>query len=765
MQTKNVIKASKEESPDDSETESDDERRADDEKESQDETETDEPTKTDTKDKLPRPSQKKEKKQKSNNVIVQAIGDGPGSQKYAKSQFCIFCNEDAPPIVRVDRHIERCHKDEPDVQELQKLPKSSKQRKVVFMKLRNEGNFRHNISVLKAKEGTLIVARRPSSSENASSDNFTPCLSCLGFFTSQDLCRHDCKLAEGQDEHQVQKSSKEVLASLTSKTPEIAKLLSKMKNRDVASTIQQDWLLSKYGEGLIHKFSMRSNMDNHIREKLSEMAKLFLQLNQKYQDSDFASFFKPEFFDDIISAVHEITGKGKALKNPSLALKMGHGLKKCSAIVIGQSLRKRDEVSKVATQDFLQLMNNEWTEKVSKQALETLHTQKFNKPLTLPLTGDIVNLVTKIRKEMQSLVKKEDLDEKEFRRLAELTLARIILFNKRRVGEASQISIEAFESAKKSNATNQDNQELLGSLSDIEKKLAQSLLLIELRGKKGKKVPLLLSRDAQQATEVLMKNRQKKYIDQSNQFLFPVPRCLSAIQPHRCLRKFTEEFGCQRPELITGTNLRKYLATTVQVMNLAENEIDWLARHLGHDVRVHRDFYRQHESTVELAKISKLLIKSEKGEVQNLHHLTLDNIPEDDLLEDESEGDEDSEPDEASSANVPSKKEDPKPSTSTAQDPKVSPEKSKKKRSYIQEEDQDPDFDPNPIKKARKVKGDDGFRDELFNFFKDSIKKLKVPSKEDITEFIAETGSQLKWNKIKEILNARVQKEKRAQEK
>ena len=57
------------------------------------------------------------------------------------------------------------------------------------------------------------------------------------------------------------------------------------------------------------------------------------------------------------------------------------------------------------------------------------------------------------------------------------------------------------------------------------------------------------------------------------------------------------------------------MATVIQIMALSNEELDWVARHLGHDITVHREFYRLQESTLELAKVSKLLIAAEKGEV------------------------------------------------------------------------------------------------------------------------------------------------------
>ena len=63
--------------------------------------------------------------------------------------------------------------------------------------------------------------------------------------------------------------------------------------------------------------------------------------------------------------------------------------------------------------------------------------------------------------------------------------------------------------------------------------------------------------------------------------------------------------------------MRKYLATVVQIMNLSENEMD-LATHLGHDLVIHRKYYRLPDSTVELSKIAKLLLSTEGTLASNL---------------------------------------------------------------------------------------------------------------------------------------------------
>jgi len=47
---------------------------------------------------------------------------------------------------------------------------------------------------------------------------------------------------------------------------------------------------------------------------------------------------------------------------------------------------------------------------------------------------------------------------------------------------------------------------------------------------------------------------------------------------------------------------------------------------MGHDIRVHREYYRLPEQTTELAKVLKLLYAVDQGKVSDLAGKTLDDI-------------------------------------------------------------------------------------------------------------------------------------------
>jgi hypothetical protein len=109
--------------------------------------------------------------------------------------------------------------------------------------------------------------------------------------------------------------------------------------------------------------------------------------------------------------------------------------------------------------------------------------------------------------------------------------------------------------------------------------------------------------------------RHKMGIPDDNKFLFAIPSHLSAIKGYDVLRKFGLQFGLTKPKAFTGNALRKYLATTIQVLNLGGTELNQVAKHFGHDIEVHHSYYRQHDELIEKSTIAKLLLLSEQGKI------------------------------------------------------------------------------------------------------------------------------------------------------
>lgn len=59
---------------------------------------------------------------------------------------------------------------------------------------------------------------------------------------------------------------------------------------------------------------------------------------------------------------------------------------------------------------------------------------------------------------------------------------------------------------------------------------------------------------------------------------------------------------------------------------MPENELGELARHMGHELSVHRRYYRLQEDVTELAKVSKLLLLVDGGKAHQFARRNLDDI-------------------------------------------------------------------------------------------------------------------------------------------
>jgi hypothetical protein len=81
----------------------------------------------------------------------------------------------------------------------------------------------------------------------------------------------------------------------------------------------------------------------------------------------------------------------------------------------------------------------------------------------------------------------------------------------------------------------------------------------------------------------------------------------------------------------SNTALRKYVATVIQVLDLPEYQKEWIARFLGHSLKVHYDFYRLDPLVVNVAKMSKVMLLVDQGKVREAEGLNINQLDSFDL--------------------------------------------------------------------------------------------------------------------------------------
>ena len=113
--------------------------------------------------------------------------------------------------------------------------------------------------------------------------------------------------------------------------------------------------------------------------------------------------------------------------------------------------------------------------------------------------------------------KEFDSDKKEaWNKLNEITLARIIMFNRRRPGEVSKVKMDEFQSRHIPNM----QKVIHRSLTVVEQELCRTFERIEIAGKRGNTVPVLLNDEMRQWLEILARFRTSAGVVDSNNYLF-----------------------------------------------------------------------------------------------------------------------------------------------------------------------------------------------------------------------------------------------------
>ena len=273
---------------------------------------------------------------------------------------------------------------------------------------------------------------------------------------------------------------------------------------------------------------------------------------------------------------------------------------------------------------FLSLSDSEWSHEISSHALRSLHQRKFNKPLVLPLAEDVKTMHNHLDEKARECVEALACTPTSslWSKLCQVTLTQVVLFNRRRGGEAERVLLSVYNGSDVENV----NEDVQKCLSKVERALCKEFRILYTEGKRGRKVPILLSRCAQEQLRLLVDTRDTVGVSQLNEYLFARRSSSTPYRSSDCLRKFALESGAKNPMALTSTKLRKHIGTMSQMLSLRSNELDILANFLGHDINVHREFYRLPEQTLQVAKLSKLLIAVEHGETTNLQGRNLDDI-------------------------------------------------------------------------------------------------------------------------------------------
>ena len=653
-------------------------------------------------------------------VLVNGVKKSNNQKRiYDKRFACLYCSK---LVNKLTRHVKLCHSKEEMVEQAIKT-ECPQQASKLFEFIRHLGNYKHNIKVLTEGTGMLIVVRRPTNTK--SSSHYIPCGSCMGFFEKRELCKHTkkCKFVKNNAKSTVADGKVMLITHLLKNTmaPFYEGIIDSMKKDEIRQKIESDHLLLKFGGILFEKYG--NAHANYIRQRMRQLGRLLIACdnNSTSTSLNLIDILTPKKLDFIIDVTKNICYSEKAPKQSiCLALKIGHSLKKCALVGKSIAIKEGNYTILKEIDHFLQIFPSEWADNISAKALRNLYDKKLDKDVILPVTDDLLKLTKYLNNEIRSTTEEFKIDEnqinsKKWKDFASLVLAKLIVFNKRRGGEVGRMLMASYQNRPQWLA--HSHTEIQNCLSPIEKELAKRLDMVKIKGKRGRHVPVLITSDIIEAMNILCKTRQKGQISTKNIYMF-ANSTLGYLRSWTVLNEICNKYHLQDASAINSTNLRKYIATAAQMLSVTPEEMDWLARHLGHDIQVHRDFYRLPDAALELSKVSKLLISAEEGTLYQFSGKKLDQV------------------------NV---------KNYISQNPETA-KSSSLNDSEIEEEQNAPEKVFKPQTKYTRTQWDPKIKSLAKIFFKNEISKKKVPGKVQCVQFIKETGISRTWLHVKDMV-------------
>ncbi|XP_056113847.1 uncharacterized protein LOC130103414 [Rhinichthys klamathensis goyatoka] len=565
----------------------------------------------------------------SDCVFVNAYQKRDGGRVYNKRHYCLYCSK---PYAKMARHLESSHANTSDVARALSFPKGSKERKKQLDYIRNKGNYAHNAAVMESGKGELVPFKRPP--KKAQGEDFMHCAYCQGLFTRKVLWRHmrSCRLKPQSVPPKPGKNRVQSMCTYTGPVPsnmtkQLWGVISAMTPDPITDIIKNDRVITEIGQHLLNKGGLSAKNKQYVREKMRELGRLIHKARRVTSLKTMEDCVNPKKYMETVKAVKYTCGYDSETDKfmiPSLANKLGNSLVKVSKLLKAQGLISNDKQLVKNASEFLEVHESKWNEMISATALRNISEAKWNVPTIMPFTEDVQKMHTYLSEVQDKWFKtlSESPSTKAWMDLAKVCLAQMILFNRRREGEVSSMPLSAFLSRD----TSDPHEDVDWALSEVEKKLCRHFTRVITRGKRGRPVPILLTPKMLSALEILVKQREACGVLKDNPYMFARPEAMTHFRGSDCLRGFAKVCGAKCPKSLTSTRLRKHAATLSTVLNMTDTEMDQLANFLGHDIRIHREFYRLPEKTLQLAKISKVLMALEQGRLAEFHGKNLDEI-------------------------------------------------------------------------------------------------------------------------------------------
>lgn len=496
----------------------------------------------------------------------------------------------------------------------------SKERRAIQDSLRKIGQTNFNKNA-KLNNKQLIPSRRPNAKHKRTAADQVTCPYCYGSYAKSGINFHIKKKCPQKPIEDERTEGERVVSALTSSVerryhenacPALQKVFDKCRNDDIIRCVRFDWLATVYGNKLTAKYN-KPRHRKMIQNRMRLIGRVQCALkNIEPEVTELAKLFVPKHYDRVVDAIKAVARVDEVRNEfvaPATASSAVTAIRQIGEMLLVEYIKKDDPENQRITRDFLTVMNSDMHISINKMVNETQSRMARQRTVILPSSDDVKCLAQYLESERTACFKElsQSYIFKNWKRLNELTMVTIIVFNRRRVGDTQNILDEDFECKE---VINNDTNELLSSLPKHSKQIAEQFSRMKVRGKKNRTVPVLLKAEVSDCLKLLISHREEAGVSPLNNFLFGLPSKIDTYQvvdAGRILKKFAVASGAKNPSLMTATNSRKHLATICVTLQLNDTSVADVAEFMGHAEKVHREHYRQNPIERQIVQMSQVL--------------------------------------------------------------------------------------------------------------------------------------------------------------
>lgn len=451
------------------------------------------------------------------------------------------------------------------------------------------------------------------------------CGKCHGFYATTFFWRHS-KMCQGDSCLRLQGVPVNLMEGKAYETqPQFVKeILSRFYKDEVGKLCKTDAVIVNVGQKLWAKEKSKQDKKVEVRKSvmadMRRMGTLYNEFKSQHevhgtaplQQGNAGDMFNRDHFEALRGAIEKLTFTEGKLK-PGLKLGLYFLIKNATKITKGSLLcsRRDEEASEVEKFVTVLELNHQLMFGDAHYEIHKNRQVRLRRPEELPLETDIQKLRTFTLEKLREIVSDDYTlwDSHTFVELRDITCTRLTLWNARRGGEPSRLSIHEWSDAEKNAWIDKD---MVDEVRDpAHRKLLSDLKICYQTGKgTNHLVPVLFPEDTIKAVQLLCDQevRHSAGIRPDNKYIFA---CTQMSSDHvggwHALNNITSNLNLSSKSRLNATKNRHRVSTIYATLDLPDADLELFYRHMGHSADMNKSIYQTPLAIQEITRVGSHL--------------------------------------------------------------------------------------------------------------------------------------------------------------